>query len=137
MISEHEVWSERTRTLSSDSGCDVLLEPLGLYSHNLQIIVKRWQTRLAKVVQQETNRAEKVTQWATEALRNCDEDECRQQRILEKWRSQMEGVVEFTEDLVESISKNAKGAIDVTAKKLCSRDGFLNEQEYSFQISDL
>ena len=73
MIAEQEVWSERTRTLSSDSGCDVLLEPLGLYSHNLEIIVKRWQTRLVKVVQQETNRAEKVTQWATEALKNCDE----------------------------------------------------------------
>merc|ERR1711872_148695 len=137
MISEQEVWSERTRTLSSDSGCDVLLEPLGLYSYNLEIIVKRWQARLVKVVQQETNRAEKVTQWATEALKNCDEDECRQQRILDKWRGQMKGVVEFTEDLVESINKDAKDAINDTAKKLCSREGFLNEQDYSFQIRDL
>ena len=72
MSSLQEGISERTRTLSSDSGCDVHLEPLGVHSTSLENTVKRWQARLVKVVQQETNRAEEITHWATIALNNCE-----------------------------------------------------------------
>ena len=63
--------SERTRTFSSDSGCDVLFDSLDLHSHSLESTVKAWQVRLGEVVKQEVNRAEEITQWATEALRHC------------------------------------------------------------------
>ena len=70
MITMQDSISERTRTFSSDSGCDVHLEPLDLNSTSLENSVKRWQARLVKVVQQETTRAEEITQWATAALNN-------------------------------------------------------------------
>ena len=56
---------ERTRTFSSDSGCDVHLDPLDHHASSLEITVKVWQARLAVVVKQEVNRAEEVTHWAT------------------------------------------------------------------------
>ena len=42
---------ERLRTCSSDSGCDVHLEPLDVHSTSLEDSVKRWQARLERVVQ--------------------------------------------------------------------------------------
>ena len=63
---------ERTRTISSDSGCDVHLDPLDLRFSSLESTVKVWQARLEEVVKQEVNRAEEVTHWATEALRHCN-----------------------------------------------------------------
>ena len=64
---------ERTRTFSSDSGCDVHLDPLDHHASSLEITVKVWQARLAVVVKQEVNRAEEVTHWATEAIRHCNQ----------------------------------------------------------------
>ena len=63
---------ERMRTSSSDSGCDVHLDPLDLRFSSLESTVKVWQARLEEVVKQEVNRAEEVTHWATEALRHCN-----------------------------------------------------------------
>ena len=63
---------ERTRTISSDSGCDVHLDPLDHHFSSLESTVKVWQARLLEVVKQEVNRAEDVTQWAIEALRHCN-----------------------------------------------------------------
>ena len=67
-----EMGNERTRRFSSDSGCDVLLDPLNNNFSSLESTVKVWQARLLEVVKQEVNRAEDVTQWATEALRHCN-----------------------------------------------------------------
>ena len=64
---------ERTRTISSDSGCDVHLDPLDHHFNTLESTVKVWQARLVEVVKQEVNRAEEVTHWATEALRHCNQ----------------------------------------------------------------
>ena len=72
MSSAQEMGSERTRTFSSDSGCDVQLAPLKCCSTTLETIVKAWKARMVKVVDQEANRAEEITQFATEALRLCD-----------------------------------------------------------------
>jgi len=127
MITIQDSISERTRTFSADSGCDVHLEPLDLHSTSLENSVKRWQARLVKVVQQETTRAEEITQWATAALNNCEEDDFRGDKILEKWRKQMEGVIDFTQDLLESINNDTKDAIAETAKKLCLNQDILTE----------
>jgi hypothetical protein len=62
---------ERTRTISSDSGCDVHLDPLDHHTSGLEIMVKVWQAKLVEVVNQEVNRTEEVTHWETEALRHC------------------------------------------------------------------
>ena len=64
---------ERTRTISSDSGCDVHLDPIDHHFSSLESTVKVWQARLVEVVKQEVNRAEEVTHWATEALRHCNQ----------------------------------------------------------------
>ena len=64
---------ERMRTSSSDSGCDVHLDPLDHHTSSLEIMVKVWKARLVEVVNQEVNRAEEVTQWAAEALRHCNQ----------------------------------------------------------------
>ena len=73
MSSAQEMGSERTRTFSSDSGFDIQLAPLDCRSTTLETIVKVWKARLVKVVEQEANRAEEITQFATEALRHCDQ----------------------------------------------------------------
>ena len=67
------IGQERTRTISSDSGCDVHLDPLDHHFSSLESTVKVWQARLVEVVKQEVNRAEEVTHWATEALRHCNQ----------------------------------------------------------------
>ena len=64
---------ERTRTISSDSGCDVHLDPLDHHFSSLESTVKVWQAKLVEVVNKEVNRAEEVTHWATEALRHCNQ----------------------------------------------------------------
>ena len=64
---------ERTRTVSSDSGCDVHLDPLDHQFNSLESTVKVWQARLLEVVKQEVNRADEVTHWATEALSHCNQ----------------------------------------------------------------
>ena len=64
---------ERTRTISSDSGCDVHLDPLDHHFSSIESTVKVLQARLVELVKQEVNRAEDVTHWATEALRHCNQ----------------------------------------------------------------
>ena len=65
--------SERTRTFSSDSGCDKHLDTLDHPSSSLDSTVKVWQARLVSVVKQEVNRANEVADWATEAVRHCNQ----------------------------------------------------------------
>jgi len=109
--SAQEMGSERTRTFSSDSGCDVQLAPLKCRSTTLETIVKAWKARLVKVVEQEANRAEEITQFATEALRLCDKGAASREDILERWRGQMKGVLNFTNDLVECVNNDTKDTI--------------------------
>ena len=64
---------KRTRTCSSDSGCDVFCESPDLSSTIMEDAVQTWEIRLDGVVKQEVERAWEVTNWAKEALRLASE----------------------------------------------------------------
>merc|ERR1712112_75852 len=97
---------QRTRTSSSDSGCEVGVESP---SDLLEDILTSWTARLEGVLNQEVARARELTVWAKEALRlNESGDEERKEEILESWRRQMEGVMEFTGDLVDCVNNDTK-----------------------------
>eukprot|EP00092_Neocalanus_flemingeri_P084798 GFUD01106575.1.p1 GENE.GFUD01106575.1~~GFUD01106575.1.p1 ORF type:complete len:750 (-),score=216.39 GFUD01106575.1:1605-3854(-) len=98
----------RTRTCSSDSGCDVFCDSPDLSSTIMEDSVQTWEVRLDGVVKQEVERAREVTTWAKEALRHANEDEEKKQEVLESWRSQLEGIMEFTKDLVECVNNDTK-----------------------------
>lgn len=98
----------RTRTCSSDSGCDVLCDSPDLSSTIMEDAVHTWEIRMDGVVKQEVLRAREVTNWAKEAIRDASEDEERRQEILESWRNQLEGIMEFTKDLVECVNNDTK-----------------------------
>lgn len=98
----------RTRTCSSDSGCDVLCDSPDLSSTIMEDAVHTWEIRMDGVVKQEVERAREVTKWAKEAIRDASEDEERRQEILESWRNQLEGIMEFTKDLVECVNNDTK-----------------------------
>ena len=55
-------YSHRIRSLSSDSGCDVQCESLDKEVGDMNSILFTWKENLIKVVQQEVDRAEKMTQ---------------------------------------------------------------------------
>jgi len=99
---------KRTRTCSSDSGCDVFCDSPDMSSSMMEDAVHSWETRLDDVVRQEVERAREVTNWAKEALRHASEDEDRRQEVLESWRSQLGGIMEFTKDLVECVNNDTK-----------------------------
>jgi len=97
---------QRVRTCSSDSGCEV-----GCESPNdlLEDTLASWTGRLEGVLGQEVARARELTAWAKEALRQTETgDEERKEEVLESWRRQMEGVMEFTADLVECVNNDTK-----------------------------
>merc|ERR1712126_696108 len=97
---------QRTRTSSSDSGCEVGVESP---SDLLEDILTSWTARLEGVLGQEVARARELTVWAKEALRlNESGDEERKEEILESWRRQMDGVMEFTGDLVDCVNNDTK-----------------------------
>jgi len=98
----------RTRTCSSDSGCDVLCDSPDFSSTIMEDSIRTWEARLDGVVKQEVERAREVTTWAKEAFRHAGEDEEKRQEVLESWRSQLEGIMEFTKDLVECVNNDTK-----------------------------
>jgi hypothetical protein len=64
---------KRTRTCSSDSGCDVLCDSPDLSTTVMEDAIHTWEIRLDGVVKQEVERAREVTSWAKEALRHATE----------------------------------------------------------------
>ena len=64
---------KRTRTCSSDSGCDVFCDSPDLSSTMMDDALHTWEIRLDGVVRQEVERAREVTTWAKEALRQVSE----------------------------------------------------------------
>merc|ERR1711936_1055400 len=99
---------QRTRTCSSDSGVVVGSEsPQDL----LEDTLNAWTGRIEGVVGQEVARARELTAWAREALRQAEADEERKDEIVESWRKQMEGVMEFTSDLVDCVNNDTKDSI--------------------------
>jgi len=98
----------RTRTCSSDSGCDVVCDSPDLTAAIMEDCIQTWEVRLEGVVGQEVERAKEVTNWAKEALRHAAEDERKRQETLESWRSQMEAIMEFTKDLIECVNNDTK-----------------------------
>merc|ERR1711970_636915 len=97
---------KRTRTCSSDSGCDVLCESPDLSCTIMEDATHTWEIRIQGVVKQEAERVREVTNWAKEALRDASEDEEHRQEVLESWRGQLEGIMEFTKDLVECVNND-------------------------------
>ena len=63
----------RTRTCSSDSGCDVVCDSPDLTATIMEDCIQTWEVRLEGVVRQEVERAREVTNWAKEALRHAAE----------------------------------------------------------------
>jgi len=98
----------RTRTCSSDSGCDVGFDSPDLTATIMEDCIQTWEVRLEGVVRQEVERAREVTNWAKEALRHAAEDEAKRQDTLESWRSQLEAIMEFTKDLIECVNNDTK-----------------------------
>jgi len=99
----------RTRTCSTDSGCEPGSEsPCDL----LEDTFTSWTGRLEGVLGQEVARARELTSWAKEALRQHETgDDEKKEEIMEIWRREMEGVMEFTMDLVECVNNDTKEAI--------------------------
>eukprot|EP00092_Neocalanus_flemingeri_P001664 GFUD01001775.1.p1 GENE.GFUD01001775.1~~GFUD01001775.1.p1 ORF type:complete len:778 (+),score=227.17 GFUD01001775.1:185-2518(+) len=120
---------ERNRTFSSDSGCDVQCDSLDIHSNSLESLVRSWEGRLGEVVRQEVKRAGEITGWATKALKHCGQEDDRRERILARWRRQMEGVLDFTNDLVECINNDTKEAIIETAERSSELDTSLIMEE--------
>jgi len=98
----------RTRTWSADSGCDVLADSPDLSSTIMEDAIHTWEIRLEGVVRQEVERAKEVTEWAKEALRHAGEDGNKKNEVLMNWQSQMDGIMEFTKDLVECVNNDTK-----------------------------
>lgn len=99
---------QRTRTCSSDSGVEVGSEtPCELLDETLF----SWCGRLEGVIGQEVARARELTTWAKDALQHAEGDEDRREEIVESWRKQMEGVMEFTSDLIECVNNDTKDNI--------------------------
>merc|ERR550539_1100355 len=67
-----------------------------------------WEMRLEGVMKQEVARCREVTGWAKEALRHAGEDESKRGEVMESWRSQLEGIMEFTKDLIECVNNDTK-----------------------------
>lgn len=120
---------ERTRTFSSDSGCDVVYDSLDLHSSSLENTVRTWEAKLGEVVRQEVKRAKDITDWATEAVKIFETDDDKREKILARWRSQMKNIVDFTNDLLERVNIDTNNAIICTAEKYF-------ELEYSFIIEE-
>jgi len=118
----------RTRTQSSDSGCDMSIE-LSEACLNSEIkldeVVCCWTSRVEGVLRQEEERAREVTSWAKEALKQCsgitDQDEEKEKReiILQNWKGQIEGVLQFTSDLIDCVNTDTKEMIN---EELCNLD---------------
>merc|ERR1719219_2340406 len=59
-------------------------------------------------MKQELARCREVTGWAKEALRHAGEDESKRGEVMDSWRSQLEGIMEFTKDLIECVNNDTK-----------------------------
>ena len=63
---------QRTRTCSSDSGCDVVCDSPDLSTTMIEEAVIAWQSRMEDVVRQEVERAKEITARAKEDLRQLE-----------------------------------------------------------------
>merc|ERR1711936_290219 len=70
--------------------------------------VMSWELRLEGVMKQEVARCREVTAWAKEALRHAAEDEDKRGDVMESWRSPVQGIMEFTKDLIECVNNDTK-----------------------------
>ena len=61
---------KRTRTWSSDSGCDVACEYSDMLSCDMDDSIQSWSSMLDRVVRQEVEKAREVTIWAKEELKH-------------------------------------------------------------------
>jgi len=76
----------------------------------LEDAVQTWASRLEGVVRQEVDRCREVTDWAREALRHAasNQDDVKKEEIMMAWRCQLEGIMEFTKDLIDCVNNDTK-----------------------------
>jgi len=100
----------RIRTCSSDSGCDMVTDSPDLNYTIMEDAVQTWASRLEGVVRQEVDRCREVTDWAREAMRHAasNQDEARKEEVMMAWRCQLEGIMEFTKDLIDCVNNDTK-----------------------------
>jgi len=99
---------KRIRTCSSDSGCDVLCDSPDLTTTIMEDAMVMWEMRVEGVMKQEIARCKEVTGWAKEALRHAAKDEDKRRDVMNSWRGQLEGIMEFTKDLIECVNNDTK-----------------------------
>merc|ERR1712227_719275 len=99
---------KRIRTCSSDSGCDMVCGSPDLTYTIMEDAVMTWEMRLEGVMKQEVARCREVTGWAKEALRHAAEDEEKRAEVMENWRCQLQGIMDFTKDLIECVNNDTK-----------------------------
>ena len=114
---------KRIRTCSSDSGCEMVCSSPDLTYTIMEDAMLTWELRLDGVMKQEVARCREVTAWAKEALRHAGEgrvgvlstlslilavDESKRGEVMDSWRSQLEGIMEFTKDLIECVNNDTK-----------------------------
>lgn len=99
---------KRIRTCSSDSGCDMVCDSPDLTYTIMEDAVMTWEMRLEGVMKQEVARCREVTGWAKEALRHAAEDEEKRAEVMENWRCQLQGIMDFTKDLIECVNNDTK-----------------------------
>jgi len=109
---------KRIRTWSSDSGCDVACDYSDILSSIMDDSIQSWTGMLDRVVRQEVEKAKKVTSWAKEEISHAREDEGMRQEILESCRRQVEGIMDRTKDLVESVNNDVKENISESLERL-------------------
>merc|ERR1719510_1984941 len=86
-----------------------------------------WEMRLEGVMKQEVARCREVTAWAKEALRHAGEDESKRGEVMDSWRSQLEGIMEFTKDLIDDSSSGHDSAS--TIEELMEEEDDAQEDE--------
>jgi len=99
---------KRIRTCSSDSGCDMVCDSPDLTYAIMEDAVMTWEMRLEGVMKQEVARCREVTGWAKEALRHAGEDQEKRGDVMESWRCQLQGIMDFTKDLIECVNNDTK-----------------------------
>lgn len=101
----------RTRTWSSDSGCDLHCDSPNLTSILMEDALNNWTFRLEEIVRQKVEKVKDLTTQAKESLKNDEEDEYRRELILKEWRRQFEDTMETTKDMIECVNNETKEGI--------------------------
>jgi len=126
--------------LSSDSGCDVQCESLDKEVVDMNSILFTWKENLMQVVQQEADRAEKITQRISSI-----QTERQDKTSFNEWRQKMLEILSVTTESVKLVNTEMKSIIesiengDFMAGKETPKENFskLDNCSNSFDFSSL